>query len=115
MKIKGMRFGYRTIISNEIKRDRRSNPFVKTRCSKTGIVKWTNLYVLRSGKANSACKGNQGHSTRTKNKHLPKGVYLTQNPDTKKSYRVCKKIEGKMVTLKYTENLEEATKMASEL
>jgi len=115
MEIKGMRFGYRVVISNEVKKDVRNNPFVKTRCSKTGIVKWVNLYLLRSGKANSAYRGNQGHSTRTKNKHLPKGVYLTQNPDTKKIYRVCKKIDGKTITLKYTECLKEATEIASKL
>lgn len=60
-------------------------------------------------------KGNKGHSTRYKFKSLPMGVYLTQNSQTKKVFRVCKKINGKTKTFKYTKCLKEVTELAKKI
>ena len=60
-------------------------------------------------------KGNKGHSTRYKFKSLPKYVYFFLTKDSKKVYRVCKKVQGKTVTKGYFKDLKDAKLAAREL
>ena len=48
------------------------------------------------------------HSTRVVNKHLPK--YVSYHPN--KKYRVCRKIEGQVVTFGYFKRMKDAKELA---
>lgn len=74
-----------------------------------GRKKWIPIYRLKNAHTKGIV-GNQGWSTRTKNKHLPK--HVSYYPSKTKPYRVCKKCRGTTLTVGYYATLDEAKRMA---
>ena len=94
---------------------KKKRPYVLVFDQEANVLKYTQFYALIYGHSKGSMKSvkNGGHSTRVKNKHLPK--YVHYFPLGKKKYRVAKKDKSGYNTIGYFKTLKEARIVAKKL
>ena len=123
---KGKRFGYWKVIDGDEYIDNRYIRYIKCRDIINNKIKYVRKAYLLSGKTKGSREsvkkriklgllklnnvGNQGWSTRVKNKELPLYIHPWNDPKCKKKFRIVKKVKGKAKTIGYYKTVSEAKK-----